>query len=282
MENIFNTRESIYSLNSKRLSNWLKNNSFPTYRNNQIFQWLYKQSASSFDEMNNLPKDLREALSQSFELFIPTSVIQQKDQHDGSIKHLFELHDRERIEAVLMPQFDKETKTDPKSGAVTKSKAQQENQSSQDYTACLTTQVGCMFACRFCASGQLGLKRNMQAGEIVSQILALKQEKKEISRIVFMGTGEPLHNLDEMQKCIEVLCSKDGFNYSPRRITVSTVGLVPEIYQIAKDGWKVKLAVSLHATTNEKRKQLMPLGRAYDLDQLKDSLIFINVQMEDE
>lgn len=265
--------DSIYEYSPDELKEWLLRQGVQPFRYTQIYQWLYRHNAASFAEMSNLPVELRERLSRTFQLRLPEIQQKQIDSADGTMKLLLQLPDGEGVETVLMPRYESDVKTDLMTGRI-KAPAGEESTSSsiKGHTVCLSTQVGCMFACRFCASGKLGLSRNMTAGEILSQIITLIREGHEISRIVFMGTGEPLHNLDAMRKAIEILCSKEGFGYSPRRITVSTVGLVPEIYRIAKEGWKIKLAVSLHATSDEKRAELMPLGRVYRLDQLKDAL----------
>ena len=146
------------------------------------------------------------------------------------------------------------------------------------YTTCLSTQAGCLFACKFCASGQLGYERNLSAGEIVSQFMTFARQGHRITNIVFMGMGEPLHNLVELRKAVDILCDRNGIGLSPRRITISTVGLVPEIYRMAEESWKTRLAVSLHATTDEKRARLLPVSRAYQIDQLKDALLYYQKQ----
>ncbi|MGC9326826.1 MAG: 23S rRNA (adenine(2503)-C(2))-methyltransferase RlmN, partial [Candidatus Hinthialibacter sp.] len=242
----------------------------PAFRAKQLLQWIYQRGAVSFEEMTDLSKPLREELQNSFSISTPPIRVRQEDPADGTVKCLFELRDGECVEAVLMPRYEDGAKTDPQTGVVKNHKQMK----MQGYTTCITTQVGCMFACRFCASGQMGLKRNMTADEIIAQVMAFHRAEPSLSRIVFMGTGEPLHNYDHVKRAIDILTDPLGLGFSPRRITVSTVGLVPEIYRMAKEGWKVKLAVSLHATTDAKRAEIMPLARSYQLDQLKDALLY--------
>lgn len=249
---------------------WLEQRGHPAYRAKQLLQWIYQRKAISFDEMSDLSKPLRDELRKSFYIESLPVQARQEDKKDGTVKFLFALRDGEGVEAVLMPRYSDGVKTDPRTGAV----KNQNRAEIEGYTSCLTTQAGCMFACRFCASGQLGFTRNLAAGEIVAQVMAFHRQEKPVSRIVFMGTGEPLQNYENLRRAIEILTAKTGLGLSSRRITVSTVGLVPEIYRMAKDGWKVKLAVSLHATTDEKRLEIMPFARAYQLDQIKDAILY--------
>jgi 23S rRNA (adenine2503-C2)-methyltransferase len=263
-------KKSLFNLSVQELRDWLQQQRQPTFHADQIMQWIYQKHVASFDQMSNLSKTLRAQLDDTFTIHTPPVIARQHDDADGTTKILMQLHDQEGIEAVRMPRFSSRAFTNPKTGKV---KSAQENHPG-DQTVCLSTQAGCLFACRFCASGQMGLKRNLSAGEIVAQPLVFARENLPFSRIVFMGTGEPLHNFDALRKAIEIFCEKQAFGFSPRRLTVSTVGLVPEIYRMAKEDWKVKLAVSLHATTDEKRAELIPLAKAYQLDQLMDALRF--------
>lgn len=263
-------RESILNYTPAQIQAWLEARGHPPYRSKQVLQWIYQRNVQSFDEMSDLSKSLRKQLHESFYIESLSTQVRQEDSKDGTVKCLFTLLDGEGVEAVLMPRFSEGVKTDLHSGAV----KNRDEIEVEGYTTCLSTQVGCMFACRFCASGQLGFKRNMTAGEIVAQVMAFNRQEKPVSRIVFMGTGEPLHNYDNLSRAIEILTAPNGLGLSSRRITVSTVGLVPEIYRMAKEGWKVKLAVSMHATTDEKRREIMPLARAYQLDQIKDAILY--------
>ncbi len=269
-ETILAQKKSILDLTLPALRDWLERNSHPSYRAGQLFQWLYQRGAYSFEIMSNLPRTFRSELAEEFD-FEPLPVIARHgDPGDGTLKLLLGLYDGDGIETALMPRYSARVKTDPKTGAV----SSQDQKAVKGYTACLSVQVGCQFACRFCASGQKGFKRNLTAGEIVGQILTLQREGHEVSRIVLMGTGEPLQNWDAVRDAIDILTAKEGFGLSSRRITLSTVGLVPEIYRMSKEKWKVKLAVSLHATSDDKREELIPIAKAYQLDQLMDALRF--------
>ncbi|MGI6456626.1 MAG: 23S rRNA (adenine(2503)-C(2))-methyltransferase RlmN [bacterium] len=264
--------QSLFEFTSPDLSEWLKEHGQPSFRVGQIFQWVYQKHASSFDDMSNLSKDLRARFKEHFTLETPALVTEQYDQADQTRKILLELSDGERVEAVLMPRFQKRVMTNPQTGEVSG------REKFDSYTTCLSTQAGCLFACKFCASGQLGYERNLSAGEIVSQFMTFARQGHRITNIVFMGMGEPLHNLVELRKAVDILCDRNGIGLSPRRITISTVGLVPEIYRMAEESWKTRLAVSLHATTDEKRARLLPVSRAYQIDQLKDALLYYQKQ----
>jgi len=261
------TALSLLDFTLEELRDWLVRQGHPAFRAAQIYQWIYQKGAASFAEMSNLPEALRGGLARLCSIDTLPVIARREDPRDQTWKYLFQLPDGECVEAVLMPRYAGSVRTDPATGEV----RSRESGGMEGYTVCLTAQVGCMFACRFCASGQLGLKRNLRAGEIVAQVLGFIRAGRPVSRVVFMGTGEPLHNLDAVRKAIAILHTPEGLNLSPRRVTVSTVGLVPEMYRIAREGWKVKLALSLHATSDVKRAELMPLGRAYALDQVKDA-----------
>lgn len=262
--------QSLYNLTNNELKIFLEDHGHKPFHAQQIFQWLYKKNIASFDEMTNLSKELRQLLDTHFHLILPTVLQTQHDPADQTHKILMEVHSGENIEAVVMPKFSEKIHTNPSTGKVTGKNAEQIDQ----YTICMSTQVGCMFACRFCASGQAGLTRNLNAGEIVSQLIYFIRNGFHVSRIVFMGMGEPLHNFLELKKAINIITSKHGLDFSPRRITISTVGLVPEIYRLAQEDLKCKLAISLHATTDHKRADLIPISKAYSLDQLKDALVY--------
>lgn len=259
--------QSVLDFTLEELRDWLVHQGHPAFRAAQIYQWIYQKGVSSYAEMSNLPETLRSELARQMPLDIRPVIARQEDPRDQTWKFLYQLPDGECVEAVLMPRYAGSVKTDPQTGAVRAG----DSTGIEGYTVCLSTQAGCQFACRFCASGQLGYKRNLTAGEIITQVMGFIRAGKPVSRVVFMGTGEPLHNLDAVRKTIAILHAQEGLNLSPRRVTVSTVGLVPEMYRIAKEGWKVKLALSLHATSDVKRAELMPLARAYGLDQVKDA-----------
>lgn len=200
--------------------------------------------------MKNVPKSLQEKLAEEFEITTLKTIIKQESA-DGTMKFLFELQDKYTIESVLM-------------------------KNKYGNSLCVTTQVGCRIGCTFCASTLGGLKRNLEAGEIVSQVLKVQQEldKKgeRISSIVIMGIGEPFENYDEMMDFIRIVNSDESFNIGARHITVSTSGIVPKIYDFANEKVQINFAVSLHAPTNELRSKIMPVNRAYNIDKLMEAL----------
>ena len=243
-------KKSIYSLDIQDWQNWLQEQKQPKFRANQIVDWLFKKRVTSIDEMSNLPKDLKGLMQESFDV---TTLKERKKQvaSDGTTKFLFELSDGDLIETVLMRH---------KYGC----------------SVCVTTQVGCRIGCKFCASTLSGLKRNLQAGEIVAQVLRVQQyldeSQERVSHIVVMGIGEPFENYENLTKFIEIINSEKGLNIGSRHITVSTSGIVPKIYNFADQHPQVSFAVSLHAPTDELRTQLMPINRAYPLEKLMEAV----------
>jgi 23S rRNA (adenine2503-C2)-methyltransferase len=226
------------------------------YRGSQIFEWLYQHRVDDFDEMKNLPKSLREKLKSHYSIE-PLETLVKQESLDGTMKFLFKLRDGYTIETVLMRH---------------------------DYgnSVCVTTQVGCRIGCSFCASTLGGLKRNLEAGEIVSQVVqiqkALDETGERVSSIVIMGIGEPFENYNPMMQFIRIMNHDDGLNIGARHITVSTSGIVPRIYDFADEDIQINFAVSLHAPTNEQRSSLMPVNRAYDIDKLMHSLRYYQQQ----
>lgn len=244
------TKPSIYSLEPNELKTWLSENGEKPFRSDQILQWLYKQRVSSFDEMSNLSKGLREKLEEQFTLTTLKTIIQQTSA-DGTMKFLFELHDGYSIETVLMKH-------------------------EYGNSVCVTTQVGCRIGCTFCASTLGGLKRNLEAGEIVAQVVKVQQALDEmderVSSVVIMGIGEPFDNYDEMMSFLRIINHEKGLHIGARHITVSTSGIVPKIYQFADEQLQINFAISLHAPNNELRGKLMPINRAYKLPQLMEAV----------
>jgi len=219
----------------------------PAYRADQIWGWLYRSLATDFQEMTNLPQELRERLAEAT-LLRAMKPLEERVSADGlTRKVLFALRDNQTIESVLM-HYERR------------------------HTACISTQVGCPFGCVFCATGQSGFARNLTAGEIVEQVLFfarfLKAEGEGLTNVVFMGMGEPLANYEATWQAIETLTHDEGFNLGTRRFTISTVGLVPGIRRLAEEGAQIGLAVSLHAPTDELRDKLVPINRRYPLTQL--------------
>ncbi len=217
----------------------------PKFRADQIWNWLYERRVTSFDAMTNLPKSLRERLEQETTLGVLDVVTEQRS-HDGTIKRLYRLPDEQLIESVLM-QYDDDRRT-----------------------ACISSQAGCAMGCVFCATGQMGFARHLSADEIFEQALHFAQELEaegdRLSNVVLMGMGEPFHNYDESIKAVQRLMHDLGIG--ARHITVSTVGLVPQIQRFAAEGLQVKLAISLHAATDEERSALLPINKRWPLQQL--------------
>ncbi|OMP68555.1 23S rRNA (adenine(2503)-C(2))-methyltransferase RlmN [Domibacillus epiphyticus] len=243
-------KPSIYSLELHEMKDWLTENGEKPFRAEQIFDWLYVKRAKSVDEMTNLSKTLREKLEVHFAFTVLKTAIQQESA-DGTIKFLFELHDGYSIETVLMRH---------------------------DYgnSICVTTQVGCRIGCTFCASTLGGLKRNLEAGEIVAQVVKVQQALDEVgervSSVVIMGIGEPFDNYDEMMSFLNIINHDKGLNIGARHITVSTSGIVPKIYKFADEKTQINFAVSLHAPNDELRTKLMPINRAYKLKDLMEAI----------
>lgn len=226
------------------------------FRGRQIHKWIYKKQCSSFFEMSDLPKELRQMLDVQATISIPR-VLKQRVSSDGSRKFLLELDDKKRIESVLIPHSgDKDSK----------------------YTICISTQVGCPLGCSFCATGLSGFQRNLDAYEIAGQFLGSQRELAKrlkladssnlISNVVYMGMGEPMLNYDEMIESIHILNDPQGINMGQRNITISTAGEVTGIDRLSHENLQITLAISLHACDNELRSRLIPLNRKYPLEKL--------------
>ncbi|NEY70284.1 23S rRNA (adenine(2503)-C(2))-methyltransferase RlmN [Bacillus mesophilus] len=239
-------KPSIYSLRLEELELWLKENGEPKFRSTQIFEWLYSKRISSFEDMTNVSKSLQDKLSQAFTVTTMKTLIKQESK-DGTIKFLFELHDGYSIETVLMRH-------------------------EYGNSVCVTTQVGCRIGCTFCASTLGGLKRNLEAGEIVAQVVnvqkALDETGERVSHVVIMGIGEPFDNYDAMLSFLKIINHDKALNIGARHITVSTSGIIPKIYAFADEQLQINFALSLHAPNTELRSKLMPINRAYKLDDL--------------
>ncbi|MFW5955379.1 MAG: 23S rRNA (adenine(2503)-C(2))-methyltransferase RlmN [Rhodothermales bacterium] len=252
-------RIDLKSLNRDALEAFAREHGEPAFRGRQLFRWLYSRRASSFDEMTDLPKRFR-ALLQDVAEIRGIEIASRQSSEDGTIKSLFRLSSGREIETVLIPDFGPD-------GDPTR------------LTVCVSSQVGCAMACTFCATGMMGFQQNLTAGEIFDQVAAMDDEAQTtygrgITNVVFMGMGEPLLNYNSVLLSLDALTSEDGFGLSPRRITVSTVGLARRIRQLADDGFRANLAVSLHAPSDEKRSSIMPVNRAAatDLDALRGAL----------
>jgi 23S rRNA (adenine2503-C2)-methyltransferase len=220
------------------------------FRGRQVYKWIYKNRVFDFERMTDLKKDVRQILSQHFYIGLPKAAARQKSR-DGTEKFLFELEDKETIETVLIP--------DDNSGRM---------------TLCISSQVGCPLGCRFCATGYLGFKRNLTVGEIVGQVLAVREMygDEAFDNIVFMGMGEPLLNYENVMATIAVMTDSVGLMVGAKRITISTVGIAPAIKKLARTGSKVNLALSLNAPNDRLRREIMPITKTYPLKQVMEAI----------
>lgn len=227
----------------------------PKFRAKQVHEWLWKKSISSFDEMRNVPNDIRAFLTTKFDIqHILLSDIQKSN--DFTIKTAFKLHDNNNVEGVLIP-------------------------TSSRITACISSQVGCSLTCKFCATGKLDRIRNLGADEIYDQVfmlndMSLKQFNKKLSNIVYMGMGEPLLNYKNVLQSIRMITAKDGLGMSPKRITVSTAGIAKLIKKLGDDEVTFNLALSLHAANDQKRSEIMPINEQNSLESLKKAILYFH------
>lgn len=239
----------IYDLTLEQLRSWTKANNEPEFRAGQIFDWLYVKRVNSFDEMLNLSKSFREKLEEQFQ-FVTLKEITRFESKDGTIKFLFGLHDDNAIETVIMKH-------------------------SYGNSVCVTTQVGCKIGCTFCASTLGGLKRNMTAGEIVAQVVqaqkTLDLDNERVSSIVVMGIGEPFDNYEATMDFLRIMINAKGLNIGQRHITVSTSGIVPNIYKFADENTQISLAISIHAPNDALRSKLMPVNRRFPFADVMDA-----------
>lgn len=250
-------RTELKALNKEQLREFCEQQDLKRFRSDQIFQWLYQKGVSDFSEMTNLSKDLRTQLSR-IATISRVEPANQQSSSDGTIKFLFRLYDSHQIESVLIPDFDDEG-------------------NAERLTVCVSSQVGCAFGCSFCATGKMGWHRNLMAGEIVDQaqfINQLAEEKfgKGITNIVYMGMGEPLHNYKAVVNSANIISDELSIELSPKRITVSTVGLPHRIKQLGDTRQPFNLAISLHAANDEKRDQIMPINDTSNLSKLRESV----------
>ncbi len=231
----------------------------PKFRAKQIFQWVYQKGAKSFDEMSNLPKQMRQELAKRF-VIAPPKILKVEVSKDGSKKYLLGLEDGHTIEAVLLPM--KKEQRDDKGNIIKEAK----------YTVCVSSQVGCKVGCEFCLTAKGGFVRNLTPAEIVGQVLAIKEDNaipaNRRVNIVYMGMGEPLDNLENVAKAIKIFSDENGLSISPRRQTISTSGLAPKIKKLGEMNLGVLLAISLHAVDDELRQKLMPINKAYNIESI--------------
>ncbi len=248
-------RPSLLSLAKKDITALLKEANEPAYRAGQILDWIYKKRVLEIQEMSNLPADFREKLQEMFTFHTLTHT-KTEGSSDTTRKYLFKLHDGRYVETVLIPA----------SPALY-------GERSDRYTACVSSQVGCAFGCKFCASGLNGLTRNLSTDEIVGQLLAVERESgKRINNIVFMGMGEPMANLKNMMKALDIITAEWGINIGARHITISTSGVAPGIKELADRPQQIRLAISLHGATDEVRGKIMPVNKKWNIEALFESL----------
>ncbi len=239
----------------KELQDFVESLGEKKFRARQLFTWIYAKRAKSFDEMSDISIDFRSLLTQTASLEALEAARTQVSSSDGTVKFLFRLSDGLMIESVLIP-------------AETDSPGAEKR-----LTLCVSTQVGCPLDCKFCATGTMGFFRNLTTGEILDQVLQAQQlSPKRITNLVYMGMGEPMLNYDNVMKSIDLITDDHGLNIGARRITVSTAGYADRIRQMADEGRKTKLALSLHAVDDEKRSALMPINRKYNVGTLLTAL----------
>ena len=239
------SRLNVAELDVPELESALETRGRERFHARQLYRWIYKRGVVDFEAMTDLSKDLRASLAAEFEVITPGAVSETQSV-DGTRKFVLELNDQRRIEAVFIPD-------------------------TPAMTFCISTQVGCAMSCGFCLTGRMGLVRNLTAGEIAGQVRVLAAATGLLDRtfnIVMMGMGEPLHNYDNTMKALRMLHSEHGLAVSPRRITLSTVGIVPGLDRLAREPLMPNLAISLHATTDQARTALVPPNRKYPLQDI--------------
>ncbi|MBT4277691.1 23S rRNA (adenine(2503)-C(2))-methyltransferase RlmN [Candidatus Falkowbacteria bacterium] len=241
-------------MNNKKLKDFLAKNNQPGFRYKQIVKAVYQDAVASFSDISTLPRGLRDLLGKKIDI-LPFKVIEAVvSKEKKAIKALFELSDKNIIESVLIS---------PKPGT---------------WSACISSQVGCALSCKFCATGQMGIKRDLTSDEIVSQAIFWRQYSREYNiegsyaSIVYMGMGEPFKNWENVRESIKILTDKDLGNFPNRGLSISTSGVVPGVKKFANEFKQVNLAISLHFANNEKRSKYMPINKAYDLEALKNAL----------
>ena len=240
----------IKSMFPAELETFVKELGEPKFRAKQLYEWIHRRHAASFDEMTNLPKQLREKLSENASLCVLQPVTVQVSRLDGTRKYLFRLPDGNCIESVFMRYH-------------------------HGNSVCISSQAGCRMGCRFCASTIGGLSRSLTAGEMLDQIYRITEETGErVSNVVIMGSGEPMDNYDNIVRFIRMISGEEGMNLSQRNITVSTCGIVPKMREFAEEGLQVTLALSLHAADDETRKELMPIANRYTIKEALDACAY--------
>ncbi len=256
-----NALQNIRQLSLDELQAAMKDLGEPKFRAKQIYEWLWKKSVTDFEAMTNLSKPFREKLAEKFTI-LPIKLYSAQHSNDGTIKTAFQLHDKHFIEGVLIPSTDRAT-------------------------ACVSSQVGCSLACKFCATGFLKRERNLEADEIYDQVVFINRQAQEslgrnLTNIVFMGMGEPLLNYSNVMEAINKITSEDGLNMAAKRITVSTAGISKMIKKMADDGVRFNLALSLHAADDEKRNAIMPINEQNNIASLMEALTYFEQKTKSE
>jgi len=245
-------KTDIRNINEQELEKFVSDSNQPLFRTVQISDWIWKKGVVSFDLMKNLPADFRQILSEKFEFRAVKDEVTEKST-DGTQKILFRLYDENHVEGVLIPHSERST-------------------------ACLSTQVGCPLKCAFCATGQFGFTRNLNSGEIYDQFillnnLSLKEKGRPLTNVVLMGMGEPFLNIDNVLMAMKKISSPQYLNFSPSRITFSTIGIPEKIINISETDFPYKLALSLHSSIPEVRRKIIPASSKYSLDDLRKALL---------
>ena len=249
------TKPALTGISKTELAETLASAGEPAYRAGQILQWVYRKRVTQFAQMTNLGRALREKLAEQYTLR-SSARAREANSDDTTQKYLFRLHDGRYVESVLIP-----------------ANPALYGEKSDRHTICVSSQVGCAYDCKFCASGLAGFTRNLSAAEIVEQILHTEQiSGKEINNLVFMGMGEPLANLTNLLRAIEIINAEWGIHIGARKMTISTSGLAPQIKKLAEQPLQVRLAISLHGATDEVRERIMPVNRKYPLARLTEAL----------
>lgn len=248
-------KQNIRALTKEELSSFFTEHNEKTYRAKQVYEWLWKKGATSFQTMSNLSITTREMLEQNFVINAVT-VAEKQVSSDKTIKNAFRLYDGKITEGVLIP-------------------------TPRRMTACISSQVGCSLSCAFCATGKLDRLRNIDAEEIFDQVVIIKNQAEQdynrpLSNIVYMGMGEPLLNYKNVLKSVEMITSEEGLGMSPKRITISTAGIAKMIKQLGDDDVKFNLALSLHAATDAKRSEIMPINESNSLEALSEALVYFH------
>lgn len=240
-------KTDIKSLNKEELTSYIKSLGQPAFRASQLYEWMHVKLVTDYDKMTNIPEALKKILKEQTEYVALQTVKVQVSKEDGTAKYLFRLSDGNLIESVLMHYH-------------------------HGNSVCISSQAGCRMGCRFCASTLDGLARSLKPSEMIDQIYRIQQDTGErVSNVVVMGSGEPFDNFDNFIRFEELLTDENGLNISARNLTVSTCGLVPEIYRLADKKLQLTLAVSLHAPNDEMRKKLMPIANKYSISQIMEA-----------